>query len=247
MGTELSPHLSAAFTGLQIDVDTVSAGTATPALTLTADVGIGSQLGTRHDAGLPVRPETTRSSLTVANPAVEGFDARYAGVSATDLDALAGTIVDVAFSTLGADAGTVQVSEFGGFSLENVSVSCVTTTSDDFLAVSASLGANSPSGNPPAPTPQPLSTTLVLPTPAALRAALLAGDSAGLPTVHVELPATDGARPLEHAWRTAGGAWRPYMATGELVIRDRSFAWQGERTIELPYTASIGNFPDTLS
>jgi len=81
-GTELSPHLSAAFTGLQIDVDTVSAGNATPALTLTADVAVGSQLGTRRDAGLPPLLETTRSALTVANPAVQVFDTRYAGVSA---------------------------------------------------------------------------------------------------------------------------------------------------------------------
>ena len=232
-GTDPSPHLSAAFDGLQIDVDTVSAGTPTPALTLTADVAIGSQLGTRRDAGLPVRLETTRSALTVANPAVAVLDARYAAVNAADLDVLAGTIVDVVFSTLGADAGTVLVSEFSGFSLQNVAVSRVTTASDDFLAVSGSLGGIPPTINPPAPTPQPLSTTLVLPTPSELRAALLAGDSAGLPTVHVELPTLDGARPLEHAWRTAGGTWRPYAATGDLVIRDRSFAWQGERSIEL--------------
>jgi len=232
-GSVLSPHLSAEFDDLEIDVDTVSAGTATPALTLSADVSIGSQLGTRRDAGMPTRLETTRSALTVANPAVQVFDVRYAALNTADLDALAGSIADVVFSTLGADAGTVLVSDFAGYHLDNVAVSRVTTASDDFLAVSASLGANSPSGNPPAPTPQPLSTTLVLPTPAALRAALLAGNSAGLPTVHVALPTTDGARPIEHAWRTAGGAWRPYVATGDLVIRDRSFAWQGERTIEL--------------
>jgi hypothetical protein len=232
-GSVLSPHLSAELADLEIDVDTVSAGTATPALTLTADVAIGSQLGTRHDAGLPARLETTRSSLTVGNPAVAVFDARYAAVNAADLDALAATIIDVVFSTLGADAGTVLVAEFGGFSLQNIAVERVTTATDDFLAVSASLGGTPPIINPPAPTPQSLSTTLVLPTPAELRAALLADDSAGLPTLHVELPTTDGARPLEHAWRTAGGAWRAYAATGDLVIRDRSFAWQGERTIEL--------------
>ena len=150
-----------------------------------------------------------------------------------DLDVLAGTIADVVFSTIGAGAGTVLVSDFAGYSLNNVAVQRVTTASDDFLAVSASLAVSPSGGNLPAPTPQPLSTRLLLPTPGALRVALLAGDSAGLPTLHVELATTDGgARPLEHSCRTAGGVWRPYVATGDLVIRDRSFAWQGERTGE---------------
>jgi len=112
-------------------------------------------------------------------------------------------------------------------------VSRATSASDDFLSVRGALALSFPALEPPAPTPQPLSTTLSLPTPAELRAALVAGTEAALPTVHVELPTSDGSRPLEHAWRTAGGAWRPYVATGDLVIRDRSFAWQGERTIEL--------------
>jgi hypothetical protein len=215
-------------------VETLPGGTATPALRLTADVALSSQVSTRREAGLPTRLETTRSALGVANPTVQVFDARYVGVNAADLDALAGTIVDVVFSTIGAGAGTVLVSDFAGYSLVNVALERVTTASDDFLTVRALLAPNPLDGNPPAPTPQPLSTTLDLPTPAELRAALVAGNSADLPTLHVELPGIDGsARPLEHAWRTVGGVWRPYEATGDLVIRDRSFAWQGERTIEL--------------
>jgi hypothetical protein len=114
-----------------------------------------------------------------------------------------------------------------------VLVERVTTASDVFLAVSATLTGAAPIVGAPAPTPEPLSISLVIPTPAELRAALLAGTSAGLPAVQLELPTSDGARPLEHAWRTQGGAWRPYEATGVLVIQDRSFAWQGERTLEL--------------
>ena len=232
-GTILAPHLRADFDDLEIDVDRLPGGPAIPALRLIADVSVSSQLGTRRAAGLQTQLETTRSALGVANPAVQVFDARYAGLNAADLDVLAGTIADVVFSTIGAGAGTVLVSDFAGYSLNNVAVQRVTTASDDFLAVSASLAVSPSGGNLPAPTPQPLSTRLVLPTPGALRVALLAGDSAGLPTLHVELATTDGgARPLEHSWRTAGGVWRPYVATGDLVIRDRSFAWQGERTGE---------------
>lgn len=232
-GSDVSPHLNAVLGGLQIDVETVAAGIGTPALSLTADVGVGMQLHTRHDAGFPVRLETTRSSLAIENPVVTVLDARYAGVNAAALDALVATAVDVVFSTLGADAGSVLVSGIAGFGAENVSVTPVSTASDEFLAVAATIGPTLPVIDPPAPTPQPTSVTLELPTPAALRAALLAGDDVGLPALHVALPIADGVRPLEHAWRIAGSAWRPYEATGELVIRDRSFAWQGERTIEL--------------
>jgi hypothetical protein len=234
-GSEPSPHITAVFDDLRIDVE--SATTSLPLLRLSADVRLGLQLEPRHDAGLPARLEATRASLGVVDPGATAFDVRYAGLNAAELDALAGTVADVVFATLGADAGIVLLSSFAGFELANVGASRLTTASDDFLAVTASLGAfgspATPAPEPPAPTPQPLSTTLSLPAPAALRAALLAGNDAGLPAVHVELPTLDGARPLEHAWRTAGGPWHPYAATGDLVIRDRSFAWQGERTIEL--------------
>jgi hypothetical protein len=232
-GAAGSPHLSALLPGLQIEVDSVSAGSATPALLLTADVTLGLQIETRHDEGLPMRLEATRASLSVADPVVAVLDPRYAGVAAADLDAWAGTVADVVFGALGADAGTFLVSELGGIPVDDVSVTRVTTSSDDFLAFTGSLGGSPHPIDPPAPTPQPSSTTVVEPTPAELRASLLAGDDTGLPTVHVALPTSDGTRPLEHAWRLAGGPWHPYEATGDLVIRDRSFAWQGERTIEL--------------
>lgn len=233
-GTALSPQLTAVLDGLRIDVDAVPA--ATPLLRLVADVRLGLQLGTRHDAGVPPRLEATRASLAIVDAGAEAFDSRYAGLAPAELDALASTVADVVFAALGADAGGATLSPFAGFGLENVTVSRVSTSSDDFLAVAASLGASPPDPpvlDPPAPTPQPLSIEVVVPTPNAVRAALVAGNDAGLPAVHVELPASDGARPLEHAWRIEGGAWRPYEATGDLVIRDRSFAWQGERTIEL--------------
>ncbi len=57
-GTDVSPHLTAAFNDLQIDVDTVSAGAPTPALSLSADVDLGLQLGTRHDAAPPGAPRS---------------------------------------------------------------------------------------------------------------------------------------------------------------------------------------------
>ena len=231
-GTAESPHLGVALDGLEIDVDTMAAGIPTPALTLGADVALGLQLATRHDAGQPVRLETTRSSLTVANPAVAVFDSRYAALGAAQRDALAGTIADVVWSLLGADAGTYLVPGVGGSFADHVTVGSAATSTDEFLTVGADFSI-APTLDPPAPTPQPSSVTLALPTPAQLRAALVANDDAGLPAVHVTLPASDGVRPLEHAWRTDGGAWRPYEATGELVVRDRSFAWQGERTIEL--------------
>lgn len=235
-GTAESPYLHAQLDDLAIDVEALPGGAPTPVLRLTADVGIDWQVATRSGDGLPTRLESLRSALTVSNPSVEVFDARYDGLNAADLDGLAGTVADVVFSTLGADAGTVLASTFAGFELANVRVAQVATASDEFLAIRASLGANPPNppaGGAPAPTPQPTSVDVMLPTPAALRAALLAGNDAGLPTVHVALPTSDGGRPLEYAWRTAGSPWRPYQATGDLAIRDRSFAWQGERTIEL--------------
>jgi hypothetical protein len=172
--------------------------------------------------------ETTRASLEVSNTAVAALDDRYAHLAPAELDALASALVDLAFAAVGAESGNLYLSPFAGFDLDDLAVARVDTASDAFLAFTASLGAfgGPPPSADPAPTPQPLATTVDVPTPAALRAALLAGDEDGLPAIRVALPTSDGPRPLEHAWRIEGGHWHAYEASGELVIRDRSFAWQ---------------------
>jgi hypothetical protein len=234
VGTGLgpAPHLTATLAGLAIDVDAVSAGVPTTALRVTADVAVGSKLATRYDGGLSVGLESLRSTIAVSGQTFEVLDARFGALDDEDLAVLVATAADVVLAAIGADAGTFRVPAVAGSVLNFVRVERVTTVSDDFLAIAGALGS-APPIDPQAPTPQPISTTVDEPTPAALRAALLAGSDAALPTVHVELPTVDGVRPLEHAWRTAGGAWHPYVATGDLAIRDRSFAWQGERTIQL--------------
>ncbi len=229
-----APTLIVALLGLRIDLEAKPATTFIPVLSLTADVELGLLFGTRRDAGLPVMLEATRATLSVSNPSVLVSDPRYAGLSAAERAQLVGTAVDVVWSGLGAGAGVFFVPGVGGMSADNVGLARTVTPSDEFLTITASLVSGTAALSAPAPTPAPTSSTLTVPTPTELRAALLAGDDSGLPTVHIELPTSDDAsRPLEHAWRTAGGAWRPYQAVGDLVVRDRSFAWQGPHTIEL--------------
>lgn len=245
IGTGLAedPHLTAIFDDLEIDVDAVSDVETTPALTLAADVEVDLQLETRTD-GEAARLEPIRVALRVIEPDVTAYDARYAAVGPPALDALAATAADVVFSALGADAGVLSLPDIAGNDFIDPAVSRVDTINDAFLAVSGSLGTAAEPGDP-VPTPAPTSVSVDVPEAAALRSALVAGSDAELPTLHVELPNTDGPRALEHTWRTRGGSWRPYQATGDMVIRDRSFAWQGEHEIELRSRA-VGT-DDTIS
>jgi hypothetical protein len=233
IGAGADAHLVARLDDLRLDVETAAEGD--PLLEVTSDVALGLRLQSRHDAAYGPMLETTRTSLEVSNTAVAALDDRYAHLAPAELDALASALVDLAFAAVGAESGNLYLSPFAGFDLDDLAVARVDTASDAFLAFTASLGAFAgppPSGDP-APTPQPLVTTVDVPTPAALRAALIAGDEDGLPAIRVALPTSDGPRPLEHAWRIEGGHWHAYEASGELVIRDRSFAWQGLRGIWL--------------
>ncbi len=188
-GTDPSPHLSAAFDGLQIDVDTVSAGTATPALTLTRRRR--SRVAARHAPRCGTSGTSRIHALGAHRRQPGGRGARLPlcrrerrGSRRARRDHRRRRVQHPRSrrgnrSGFGASPDSASTT-----SPWHASPPRVTTFSPSLLRSGRFL----PTINPPAPTPQPLSTTLVLPTPAELRAALLAGDSAGLPTVHVELP-----------------------------------------------------------
>ncbi len=236
--------------GLVADVEVDAGSGFAPALRLTSDVSLGRALAYRRDASSPLELEPLALSLGVNAASVDMIDPRYAGVAPTDRDAFVSTVDDLVLGTFGFVLLKFPLPTCGGFDVGNVVLSHGTATTGDYLLVEGTFELPSSGPSTPAPVPVPTSVTVDPTDVAGVHAALL-GASTGLPVVHIALPAMDGmGRSLEYGWRLEGGAWHPYGAA-PLVIADRSFAWQGARTIELrarvvgdiSTTSSVGSAP----
>lgn len=231
-GTPDSPHLIETLEDLEVQVDANINETWTPILTLAADVTWGMMLQTRHEEDLPAQIELTQSYMHVNNATADWTLSRYATLSVDD-DMLAATLLNAILNNVGADTVKFLVPGISNLMAVDLTIEALSTTEDDFIAIYATLSEYRPPINEAALTPIASSVTVTVPTPEDLRLALLEDDEEGLPSVLVELDNQNDTRPKEYAWRLEGGAWHPYEATDAVLIRDRSFAWQGQRTIEL--------------
>lgn len=224
-GTKGSPLLTARLPGLVMDLELGSEGGFASAVRLTTDVSEGYALETRRSTTTELEPISV--SLDAASSNVEISDARYAGVSSTDAAAFLSTLVDLVFGAVGPGDTRFAGPYIAGLSVEHLGILRVQTTQASFLGITGTFGSTPP--GTAAPAPAPTATTIVSSDAASVRSALRTG-GAGLPSVRFTLPVASG---LEHSFRIAQGAWHPYAAGTEILIQDRSFAWQGTRTIEL--------------
>jgi uncharacterized protein (TIGR03382 family) len=254
-GTAGSPALTAHVEDLEIDFYAFLFERYTRAFTMSIDLDVGVDLEFTTDAsGAPaVLPILT--GLDPKDIAVTVLNEHFVREDKALLESVLPSVLDVALGQLDDGLGAFPLPEFAGFSLDDLATKKVTTSQDDFLAVTATLGAGSmfralASRHPSiaarlaaaeaaaaaaktvhaAPTLARVET----PAPAVVREAL-AGRGGALPTVVIEAPATDDrGRALEWTWRVGdGGLWRRFQPGGELRLSDRAFALQGRYAVEL--------------
>jgi hypothetical protein len=226
-GTATSPSLSVAIHELEVDVYVFIHERYTRAFTmkLDLDLGVNFVFEPGADGRAAIRPELI--GLDAANVNIEVSNNELVTETRAQLEAVLPTVFDLAVGLLGDGIGPFAIPDFAGFRLTNLRFGHVTTSEDEFLAINATLGSAAQARVPPAPRPEVRTRSVVTPPPDEIRAG-------AVPTVTLEVPAFDAAgRTLEHAWRLAGGVWRPYAAGDTLVIQDRAFAWQGRYTLEL--------------
>ncbi len=73
-----------------------------------------------------------------------------------------------------------------------------------------------------------------VPTPEIVRGFFTGTSEGRLPTITVDVDATDAlGRPLEWTWNLDGGMNRPFSQQTPLIISDRALAWQGRYQLEL--------------
>ena len=223
-------------------------------LSLTMDIGIDF---TVDNAANPVTLTPSLTGLSASDIQIRAFNSEFVRETPAELEAVLPTVFDLALPLLADGLDPIDMPDFSGFSLRNVSLGKVTTTQDDFFAINAALG---PSARMRArgsydprwsnivvdldratadPDPQPMSGgnarlgRVNTPAPEDVRAALQ-GQGGEMPSVTIDVDPYDAlGRPLEWSWRLDGGLWRPFTTAAPLVIADRAFAWQGKYTIAL--------------
>ncbi len=260
-GTAASPSLGIGIQQLEVDVYVFIHERYTRAFTMTLDLQIGANFVFEPgpDGRATVRPELV------------GLDASNFGISVSNndlvketrdqLQAVLPTVFDLALGLLGDGLGPFDIPDFASFRLTNLRFAHVATSEDDFLALHATLGSSTqlralgarfPSVDAiadrmapapaaaPAPAPTLHARAVVTPPIEEVRAG-------AVPYVTLDVPAVDPAgRRLEHAWRFAGGIWRPYVAGDTLVIQDRAFAWQARYQLEVR-SRVVGDYATTSS
>ena len=220
---------------------------------LDLDVGINLEFTTDAEGNPAVMPilvglESSNIGLTVLNE-------EFLREDAAELEAVLPSILDLVLPLIAGGLPPVALPEFLGFQLDQLTMKKVTTSEDDFLALSATLGPSQmltalaerfPSVKRatdgmarPAAAPVRLRRAAVslvrvtTPPPEQIRAALL-GTGGAMPEVVLQVPTSDElGRTLEWTWSLDGGLWRPFRAGGELVLRDGAFAIQGRYAIHL--------------
>lgn len=226
------------------------------AFTVDLTMNVGINLTFDEQPGMPAVIKAQLVGISSHNVQVNVLNSEFVKESPNDLAQVLPSVFDLVASQLGA-LPDITVPNFAGFSLHNLSIQHI-VTNDDFLVLSASLGASTMMkqlGQTDAfmahavqlmeadhALPQPASTAVprfvAVKTPAieAIRGALRQSATGELPTITFDTPARDTLnRELEWTYTINGGMWRTWRApvAGQLVIDERMLALPGKYTIGL--------------
>jgi MYXO-CTERM domain-containing protein len=246
-GTMDDPLLHIAVSDLRIDFYAWLEERWARLLTVGLDTNIGVNLTITKD------PMTMKPAI---QPVLIGLEAKNVTVRVSNTDllqetpaslaALFPTLINVATGAIGGAIKPIVLPSVAGFDLDNLSISRVQTSQDDFVGIFASimqattlsLGGWKPHIALPSVQTRAAVASVDVPPQAALEA-LFDGtasllDPGARPRVTLDLGADQtGGREVEYAWRIDGGIWRPWTRDAHPVIADDAFLLQGRHTIEV--------------
>jgi hypothetical protein len=252
-----TPNLTVKIDSLEVDFYAFLYERYTRAFTLVLTLDAGVNFTVDNSVNPPtLTPVLT--GLTADEIEIQVINSEFVRETAAELEAVLPSVFDLALPLIADGIGPIDMPDFGGFSLNNVSLGKITTSQDDFLAINATLGATTAMRLDPrfaevvadldaaigpvlasASTGTARLVEVHTPSPESVRAALrtahgVIGTAGEMPSVTIDTDRTDGAgRSLEWSWRLNGGLWRPFTTASPLVIADRAFAWQGKYKIGL--------------
>ena len=252
-GTEESPSLQLAVSELEIDFYAFVLERYVRAF--TANIAV--------DLGVNLVPTTTEDGAPALMPMLIGLDTQNIRVTALNdeildqqegqLETVLPAVLDLALPLVTGAIPAIELPDIVGFRLENIGISKVTTSEDDFLAVQAMLN--------PSPALSLLATKypsvresmakassafkaseradtvaqlreVRVPAPEIIRAGLAGQPGGEIPQIAIDVESRDAqGRELEWTWNIDGGMWRQFTRAAPLVIQDRALVWQGHHEI----------------
>jgi hypothetical protein len=260
-GTEASPSLTLHLSEFNIDFYAFIFERYTRGFTVTLDMNVGINLDftTDGDGNPAVMPILV--GLESENIGVTVLNEEFLAEDRADLEAVFPILLDLILPLVGDGLGAFSLPELAGFQLDNLGIQRVTTSEDDFLAISASLGAGSmmnalgqmyPSvavlvedmqmtkGTPA--TAGARLVDVIAPTPVEMVAALKNQPGGKAPGVVLDLDTHDQmGRELEWTWNIEGGIWRPLIEGGQVTLRDGAFNIQGKYELQFRSRA-VGDY-----
>jgi MYXO-CTERM domain-containing protein len=252
-GTTASPSITVHIEDFELDFYAFLFERYTRGFTLSLDMNIGLNLEFTTDASGQPAVLPILVGLESSNVGIKVLNEEFLREDRAVLESVLPSILDIALQVLDDNMAPFPLPEFAGFSLANLSTQKVTTSQDEFVAITATLGTGTmmrelaeryPSvadrvdrmaAAEPVPAARGAARLVEVDTPpiAIVKRALL-GLGGRLPVVVVEAPSHDAiGRPLEWAWSIGGGLWRPYQPGGTLRLTDRAFALQGRYELHL--------------
>ncbi len=250
-----SPALTIGISHMEVDFYAFLYDRYVRAFTMDLSMNVGVGLDVEQQAGMPATITPTLSGISSSTVTVSVINSEFVKEDAASLSAILPSVFDLVTPLLG-NIAPITVPSFAGFTLNNPTIGKVTTSQDDFLALTATLGT-SPAfrelartnsfaaegvmkiDGPPRALALPSNGTARLvqvatPKPELVIAALKGRVGGVLPRVTFDVDAVDAdGRDLEWSWNLNGGLWRPWTTGPELVISDRALAWQGKYTVGL--------------
>jgi hypothetical protein len=254
--TATSPALTIGISHLEVDFYAFIFERYVRAFTLDLTLNVGINLTFMPAAnGNPATVQPMLTGISADNVELSVLNSEFVKETPDHLQMVLPSVFNLVTPLLG-NLPPINVPSFAGFSLDNLGIKHVTTSQDDFLALTASLGPGSfarqlaqqdvfaaqavekmASDIGPVASPSTGTARLVdVHTPAAdkIRGALLQQKDGELPSITFDVDRYDSrGRELEWSWNLNGGLWRPFTTASPLVISDPAFAWQGKYTVGL--------------
>jgi hypothetical protein len=249
-----SPALTISLSHMEVDFYAFLYERYVRAFTLDLTMNIGVNLDFQQMPGMPAQIVPTLEGISSSEVTLTVLNSEFVKESAAHLEMVLPSVFDLVTPLL--NLPPITVPSFAGFSLNNLSITKVTTSQDEFLALYANLGASAmmrqlgetqpfareaiarmDADIPPA---QARSTGgarfvgVTTPAPEVIIAGLSRAKNGALPTITFDADRYDaGGRELEWNWNFNGGMWHEWRPGGTLAISDRAFAWQGHFAIGL--------------
>lgn len=220
-------------------------------MSLTLDIELNLEFNQ-----LPGQPATIKpllKTIEASDVAIEVLNNEFVRESKDVIKGVLPTVMKLVLDLIpGLLSNPIEVPAFAGFTLTNLQLRKVTTPSDDFLAIYASLGSLAPALAAYAPDTVARQQALleaeapaivkseatlrdvIVPTAETIRAGVARARGGETPSVSFDVATHDGlGRELEWTWNLNDGIWHDFTSQSPLVIGGDSFVLQGKYSIGL--------------